>query len=186
MRDSTQHLHVVTGGPGAGKTSLIEALAAAGHVVVPEAGRAVIRAERAAGGRGLPWIDPERYAALMLARDLASHRAMAAAAAGPAFFDRGLPDIIGYLRVVGRPVPQPLLQAARSVRYAPRVFLAPHWPAIYGQDEERRQSPLEAERTCAAMRAVYSELGYALVALPRASVADRVAFVLSLCCPTRG
>ncbi|WP_353612588.1 AAA family ATPase [Methylobacterium sp. AMS5] len=39
----TDHLHVITGGPGSGKTSLIEALAGAGIRHMPEAGRSIIR-----------------------------------------------------------------------------------------------------------------------------------------------
>ncbi len=60
------HFYVITGGPGAGKTSLLEALAAAGHACMPEAGRAVIRDQRAIGGPALPWTDPPAFAAQML------------------------------------------------------------------------------------------------------------------------
>ncbi|WP_292071911.1 AAA family ATPase [Brevundimonas sp. UBA7534] len=45
---------VVTGGPGSGKTCLIGALAARGHAVAPEAGRADIRRQQAVDGQGLP------------------------------------------------------------------------------------------------------------------------------------
>lgn len=63
---STNPRIVITGGPGSGKTTLIEALAAAGHVLEPEAGRAVIRQQQAEGGDGLPWRDQARFAELML------------------------------------------------------------------------------------------------------------------------
>ena len=48
-------LIVLTGGPGGGKTSLIEALAREGFRTAPESGRAVIRREMARGGAALPW-----------------------------------------------------------------------------------------------------------------------------------
>lgn len=38
-----RNFFVFTGGPGAGKTSVIEALAAAGLTCMPEAGRQIIR-----------------------------------------------------------------------------------------------------------------------------------------------
>ena len=44
---ATDRLVVITGGPGAGKTTLIEALAVRGHAVRPEAGRAIIRDQQA-------------------------------------------------------------------------------------------------------------------------------------------
>lgn len=61
---------VITGGPGSGKTSLVEALAALGHPVEPEAGRAIIRRQQAIDGQALPWRDRALFAELMLDRDL--------------------------------------------------------------------------------------------------------------------
>lgn len=167
---------VVTGGPGAGKTTLIEALGATGHATMQEAGRAVIRSELAADGTGLPWQDRESFAALMLAADLASYEA-ARTKPGLVFFDRGLPDIVGYLQLCGLAIPAALEEAAQRLRYRETVFIAPPWPEIYAQDAERKQDLAEAERTFAAMRTVYPRYGYRLVELPRASVAERTAFV---------
>src|SRR3546814_1518314 len=49
--------HVITGGPGSGKSTLIEALAVEGFDHMPEAGRAIIRDQVAIGGAALPWAD---------------------------------------------------------------------------------------------------------------------------------
>uniref|UniRef100_A0A9E8A3G5 AAA family ATPase n=1 Tax=Bosea sp. NBC_00436 TaxID=2969620 RepID=A0A9E8A3G5_9HYPH len=180
MPQDTDRLIAITGGPGAGKTSLIEALAAAGHGVRPEAGRTIIRDQQAIGGRGLPRVDPGLFAELMLAVDLRSH-AEALAGHGKIFFDRGLPDIAGYLMLCGLPIPDHVERAARQRRYRRAVFIAPPWREIFAQDAERKQDFAEAERTYAAMAETYPRYGYALVELPRASVAERVAFVLNHC-----
>jgi predicted ATPase len=45
---------VVTGGPGFGKTTLVETLAADGIGGMPEAGRAIIQAQVAIGGTHFP------------------------------------------------------------------------------------------------------------------------------------
>lgn len=169
--------YAVTGGPGAGKTTLLDTLAAAGHAVMPEAGRAVIRDQQAIDGPALPWRDPAAFAEQMLGFDLRSHRE-AAALPGPVFFDRGLPDIVGYLRLTGLPVPDHLMRAAATLRYR-AVFLAPFWPEIYTRDTERRQDRAEAERTCEAVAAAWRSFGYVPVPLPRAPVPERRAFVLS-------
>lgn len=177
MPDETDRLIVITGGPGSGKTSLIEALAATGRAVRPEAGRTIIRDQQGIGGRGLPWVDPVLFAELMLAADLHSH-AEALTGRGEVFFDRGIPDIAGYLMLCGLAIPESVEQAARQLRYRPTVFIAPPWRGIFTQDAERKQDFAEAERTYAVMAEIYPRYGYGLVELPRASVSERVAFVL--------
>ncbi len=172
----TDHLHVITGGPGSGKTSLIDALAAQGVHHMPEAGRAIIQDQVDIGGTALPWDDREAFAMLMLAWEMRSYRE-ALHAPGPIVFDRGIPDVIGYLRLCGLPVPATALRAAEQRRYARKVFIAPPWSAIFEQDAERKQTPAEAEATFHAMVDAYSRLGYELVTLPLASVAERASFV---------
>lgn len=113
----------------------------------------------------------------MLAIDLRGH-AEALAGRDTVFFDRGIPDIAGYLALCGLPVPDPIERAARQWRYRRSVFIAPPWREIFTQDAERKQDFGEAERTHAAMAEAYPCYGYELVELPRASVADRVSFVL--------
>ena len=171
----TDHLFVITGGPGSGKSSLIAALAAQGIATMPEAGRAIIQDQVAIGGDALPWGDRAAFAERMLAWDLRSHRE-ACALAGPVVLDRGVPDMIGYLRLCGLPVPPETEQAAAGFRYNRTVFIAPHWPAIYAQDAERKQDEAEAAATHAMMARVYGELGYTLVPLPLAGVAERARF----------
>src|SRR3546814_20487999 len=67
--------HVITGGPGSGKSTLIEALAVEGFDHMPEAGRAIIRDQVAIGGAALPWADRAAFAALMLGWELRSWHA---------------------------------------------------------------------------------------------------------------
>nr|WP_314187633.1 AAA family ATPase [uncultured Brevundimonas sp.] len=167
---------VVTGGPGSGKTSLIEALANLGYDVEPEAGRAIIRQQQSVDGPALPWRDRALFAQRMLEHDIEAHDR--SRANGLVFHDRGLPDVIGYLTLCGLPVPDHMSDAARMLRYHPTVFIAPPWPEIFGQDAERRQDFDEAKRTYEAMAAVYPHYGYRLVAMPKATIAERVAFVL--------
>jgi predicted ATPase len=177
MPGETDRLIAITGGPGSGKTSLIEALAGRGHAVRPEAGRAIIRDQQIIGGRGLPWADPALFAELMLAADLRSH-AEAFAGRERVFFDRGVPDIAGYLALCGLPIPDHVERAAWQLRYRRTVFIAPPWRDIFTQDAERKQDFTEAERTHAIMAETYPRYGYELIELPRASVAERVAFIL--------
>jgi predicted ATPase len=167
---------VVAGGPGAGKTTLVEALRERGYACVPEAARAIIRDQVAIGG-ALHEGDTELYAEIMLTWDMRNHRE-AAGLPGPVFFDRGLPDRVAYQIMRGLPVPPHVTAAAGLFRYHRLVFVAPPWPEIYVQDEERRHTFEHALRVHQAIVAGYTRCGYELVALPRADVATRVGFVL--------
>lgn len=173
-----ERFHVITGGPGSGKTSLIDALARAGYAHTVEAGRAIIQDQLAIDGPALPWRDPSAFAELMLSWELRSYR-MAEATNGPVFFDRGVTDLVGYMTLIGRPVPAHIARAAERFRYNRRVFVAPPWLAIYTQDAERKQTPEEAVRTYEALVAAYTTCGYDLVSLPLVSVEERVRFVLA-------
>ena len=112
----------------------------------------------------------------MFAQDMESYRT-ACVLTGPVLFDRGLPDVVGYLELCGLPVPEHIAAASRDFRYNRHVFIAPPWRHIFVQDAERKQDFVEAEATHRAMVKVYSGLGYDLVTLPAADVAERVRFV---------
>jgi len=174
---SIQRLHVITGGPGSGKSTLIDALAEAGVVTSPEVGRAIIREEVASGGNALPWSNHLAFAERMIAREIAARDA-ALASERTVVLDRGIPDVVGFLRVSRLKVPPPIDRAAHTLRYNPRVFIAPWWADIFTGDAERKQTPEEARATFAVMVQTYRDYGYTLIELPRATVADRVAFVM--------
>lgn len=172
------NFHIITGGPGSGKSALVAALAARGFRHMPEAGRTIIQDQVAIGGSALPWSDRAAFAELMLSWDLRSYRE-ASVLHESVLFDRGIPDVLGYLTLCGLAVPGHVRKAAELHRYHRQVFIAPHWPAIFGQDRERKQSTQEAEATYRVMEQTYSSLGYELIVLPLASVSERAAFVES-------
>ncbi|MGK5741329.1 AAA family ATPase [Micromonospora sp. URMC 103] len=172
---SSQYI-VITGGPGAGKTTLIDGLRQAGYGCVGEAGRQIIQDQMAIGGRALHNGDSRLFAEIMLSWEIRSYR-QASQLVGPVFFDRGIPDLVGYHLLLGQPVPAHVTAAAQLFRYHQRVFVAPPWPQIYTTDSERHQDLAEAVRTHDAMVAAYTQHGYELSTLPRSDVAARVEFV---------
>lgn len=169
---------IISDGPGAGKTSIIERLAARGFATVSETGRAILREQAETGGDAVHGRDSAAYGELMLKRGIGDYRRMAGTDE-PAFFDRGIAELVGYWRLVGLPVPDHVRAAAREYRSNPLVFLAPPWRAIYRQDTERQQDWDEAVRTFEVVRDAYVEAGYRPVEIPLDTVARRVSFILA-------
>ena len=133
MQENAQRFFVLTGGPGSGKSALIEALQQCGYPRSLEAGRGIIHDQMLIGGRALPWGDPILFAELMLCWEMRSYD-IAQHQTGPVFFDRGVPDVVGYLRLLGRPVPEHMQKAVDAFRYNRRVFIAPPWREIFRRD----------------------------------------------------
>ncbi len=166
---------VISGCSGGGKSTLLDALKAGGHHVVPEPGRRIVLEERARGGRALPWVDPAAFARRAIRLSL-EDRAAAMGRAGWVFFDRGLIDAASALEALtGHPYVSRLAPRHRSNR---KVFMTPPWPEIYERDDERRHDLADAlgeyERLCE----VYPALGYEIHSLPKTAVGDRVNVVL--------
>jgi predicted ATPase len=174
------NLFVISGGPGSGKTTVLRELAKLGLQFPPEVARQIIQEQMQAGGSALPWHDREAYARLMLQRSVDSYLRHTPAF-NPMFSDRGIPDTLGYARLIGLCADE-LLQridtACRRYRYAALVFLAPPWPEIYETDNERQQDFAEAERTFEKITEVYRECGYELSHLPMLAPAARAQFIL--------
>ncbi|MGN6500574.1 MAG: AAA family ATPase, partial [Tsuneonella sp.] len=108
-----------------------------------------------------------------------AHMAEIEGAAGrePVVFDRGLPDVVGFLEVSGLPVSHAIDAACRTMRYDGPVLRAPAWQDIYRQDEQRIQTYSEAAASDHAVTAAWRRYGYEVVDLPLASVAERLAFM---------
>lgn len=170
-------LHVITGASGAGKSTLVAALGGLGHSTVEEAALAILREQQACKGDVLPWLDRAAFFEEVFLRNISCHQA-ALRQQAPVFFDRGIPECLAWLRLSGLAVEARHRAAVRKYRYAPTVFVAQPWAAIYVQDDERRASFERAARSYEPTVAAYAEAGYRICLLPKASVQERVAFVL--------
>jgi predicted ATPase len=173
-----ENYYVITGGPGMGKTSLIDELRHRGYTCVPETGRDIIQQQVVNGGNALPWGDRSEFARLMFRQSVLDFTQQATWPA-PVFFDRGIADTIGYLELCGLPVPEEMRTTARALCFNTQVFMTPPWEEIYCHDKERKQSFEEAVRTYEMIKQVYFLLGYTIVTLPKTTIAARIEFILA-------
>lgn len=167
---------VLTGGPGSGKSTVLEALRQCGYQCSEEKGRKIIQQELNRSGHALPWHDKLAFRDKMLNAELQAYKSFQHHA-GLTFFDRGIIDIYGYSLLENIEVTSALLSCCSSHRYH-SVFIFPPWRAIYTNDAERKQDFAEAQRTYESMQMAYLRFGYVLTQVPFSPVVERVQFIL--------
>lgn len=133
MSFTNPNLFVISGGPGAGKTTVLLELEKFGFRHVPEVARQIIQEQVKSGGKALPWEDREAYTHLMLQYSIESYLRHSPAVV-PMFSDRGIPDTLSYARLIGFQEEHALQAACRECRHASSIFLAPPWEEIYEID----------------------------------------------------
>lgn len=171
------NFYIITGGPGVGKTSLIEELQRRGYNCVPEVARNIIKEQMETGGDALPWKDTHKYSDLMLSGSIKDYVDLAGETE-LYFFDRGIPDTYGYEVLMKFDINKALTDAVEKYRYNPVVFILPPWKEIYETDEERKQDYDTAVETYHVMFRVYEKLGYIPKEVPRLPVKERTDFLL--------
>src|SRR5262245_9869042 len=166
---------LITGGPGVGKTTLLDELGARGYATVAESARAII-SERLARGQS-PRPDPVAFAQEILRRDTEKYHAHSGES-GWVFFDRGVVEALAMLHEAAPLSASELDAALRSYRYHSHVFVLPPWKDIYTTDAERDHPFSWAEHVHGQLVQWYRSCAYTLHEVPRIPVAARAEFVL--------
>ena len=178
MTKST-NLFIITGGPGAGKTTIIEELKKRNYNCIDEVARNIIKEQITFNGNALPWADKEKFTLLMLKHSIETFIENKNNSC-ITFFDRGIPDTLAYSNLIGSKPSAELLEATRKYRYNPIVFVLPPWEKIYQTDSERKQTFQEATDTYEAIVNTYTNSDYKLIEVPKLDLKKRVDFILSI------
>lgn len=173
----------VTGGPGAGKTSLLEALKRRGYAVVSEVARAII-ADRKANGLSAR-AAPIEFARAIVERDIDQYTSIRSGHV-LVFFDRSLLDSLGMLAALGQLSDADRRRYLEQYPYHATAFILPPWREIYRTDLERDQTYEEAVRVYQSLRAWYIRCGYNVIDVPKRSIDERCQFVLESLGESRG
>ena len=174
----TKHsFYIITGGPGGGKTSLLENLATHGYNFIPETARQIMK-ERLAKGLA-PRPDPSIFAQQIFELDwknFVSNSDLSSLL----FFDRSFMDSACMLFDSDLNSYENIRDTYMANRYNNMVFITPPWKEIYRTDDERDQSFEQSIEVYTRLAKWYKEHDYDMVILPKDTIENRTKFILNL------
>ncbi len=170
------NFYILTGGPGAGKTSILENLASKGHNFIPETARQIIK-ERLSKSLS-PRPDPTSFAEQIFDRDWKNFISNSHLTS-LLFFDRSFIDSACMLFDSDKDRYDQIRNSHLTNRYNNKVFITPPWKEIYRNDEERDQSFEESIEVNERLDKWYREHGYDIIVLPKDTIENRANFILS-------
>ena len=168
---------VITGGPGTGKSTLVNELIRRGFTCLEEISRQVTLDAKEQGIDQLFLTKPLLFSELLLKGrqkqfiDADMHKDETV------FFDRGIPDIIAYMDYIDDTYPENFVEACKNSAYD-LVFILKPWEAIYTSDNERYENFDQALKIHDHLLNTYQSFHYKLVDVPFDTVENRTDFIL--------
>ncbi|MDR2222994.1 MAG: ATP-binding protein [Flavobacteriaceae bacterium] len=170
-------LILIIGGPGSGKTTLIDELTRRGYVCYPEVSRAVTKKAQDQGIDQLFLTEPLLFSRLLLEGRIDQHKNAEQEDADLVFIDRGIPDVLAYMHYTGDEYPESFDLACKQHLYH-QIFLLPPWESIYVSDAQRYEDFEQASQIHEHLVDTYKKYGYDLIEVPRDTVDHRIQFIL--------
>ena len=173
----TKEIIVIIGGPGTGKTTIIDRLLAKGFCCYPEISREITLEAKKQGIEQLFLENPLLFSELLLE---GRKKQFANAQLEPhkiVFLDRGIPDILAYMHYIGDSYPSFFDVACRQNKYT-KIFILPPWEEIYESDEARYENYEQAQLIYKHLVETYEKYGYTLIEVPKDSLDNRILFIL--------
>ncbi|GAA4301108.1 AAA family ATPase [Aestuariibaculum suncheonense] len=169
---------VITGGPGTGKSSLINELIKRGHTCLEEISRQVILEAQKEGIDQLFLTNPLLFSEQLLKGRTQQFEEAKTYSAETIFFDRGVHDVIAYMNFIGDSYPQHFIEACKNSIYD-GVFILKPWEAIYTSDNERYESFEQALQIHDHLLNTYSSYNYNLIDVPFDTIENRADYILN-------
>lgn len=168
---------IISGGPGFGKTSIIDELENRNYNVMHEVSRSIIKEQLESGGDILPWKNLTTFSRLLFERRVKQFEN--ANNSNWIFFDRGIPDILAYMNKDNLEIPNSYMLKVEECSYFPVIFIVPPWEEIYKNDDQRMEDYKTACELNDVIVDTYQNLGYNTVILPKISVKERTDFIIN-------
>lgn len=168
---------VITGGPGTGKSTVIEELAKRNFTCMPEISREVTLNARNNGTEQLFLTKPLLFSELLLEGRINQYIEAEKKNEELVFFDRGIPDVHAYMNYISIDYPNTYINKSNIYRYN-YIFLMPPWEKIYISDNERYENFEQALAIHNHLERTYKELNYTIIEVPTGTIKERTDFIL--------
>lgn len=180
----TQQKIVITGGPATGKTSLIKELETRDYYCFHEVIRELTNQAKQEKNTEVFNTNPIAIVddSLGFNRKILNARIKHYQAALQldqklVFFDRGIPDVLGYMDYYKQPYDHTFTKPCIKNTYD-HIFILPPWEEIFVSDGERFETYEEALQIHFFLEGIYEHFGYKCIKVPFGSVKERVNFIL--------
>ena len=168
---------VIIGGPGTGKTTIIDGLVQNGYCCYPEISRQVTAQAQQQGIEQLFLENPLLFSELLLEGRKKQFHDAHQEPHNIVFLDRGIPDVLAYMHYIGDSYP-PFFDVACKEHIYTKIFILPPWEDIYVSDQERYENFEQAQLIHDHLVETYQNYGYELIEVPKDTVDKRILFIL--------
>ncbi len=170
---------VLTGAPGTGKSTIIYELEKRNYHCMHEISREVTLEAQKNGTAQLFLTEPLLFSDMLLKGREQQYQRASKLKNKLIFFDRGIPDVHGYLNYISMNYPDSYLKISNKNKYD-FVFLMPPWEDIYVQDNERYESFEQALAIHNHLLNTYKSLNYNVIQVPTGTVVHRTDYILKV------
>ncbi|NGY38437.1 ATP-binding protein [Flavobacterium sp. XN-5] len=168
---------VIIGGPGTGKSTLINGLVAKGFCCYPEISREVTLEAKKQGIEQLFLEKPLLFSELLLEGRKKQFNDALNESHDVVFIDRGIPDVLAYMHYIGDSYPAFFDTICKEHVYT-KIFILPPWEEIYVSDEARYENYEQAKLIQSHLIETYEGYGYSLIEVPKDTINNRILFIL--------
>lgn len=169
---------IISGGPGSGKTSIINALIKQGFHCEEEFSRHIIEEGIRTGSGIVPWDKLDLFTEKVFEGRIQQFY-HGDQFDGTIFYDRSIIDSIAYMEHDHESIPQNYVENAQKLRYHSQVFITPYWDAIYTTDNQRKEPFEKAISLEKSIIDCYKKYGYQIVLVPKTDIKTRIDFILN-------
>lgn len=176
---------VITGGPGTGKTSIINALKKKGFHCFDEVIRSLTLEAKKDVDEACQVSNPIAFAndpldfnTRLLNERIEQFKQADSQKIQLCFFDRGIPDVLAYMDYFNQEYDTIFINACKQNTYS-KLFFLPPWKTIYKTDNERFETYEEAVKIHEFLVSTYKKYGYKAIEVPFGSIEERTNFIIN-------